>query len=263
MFEDGAEPFFDAFSRALAGDDAALAPWWSDDAHGMAGLSIYRNTVYKGLADAIAASYPTVLKVVGEDWLREAAVLFARSHPPAHPVLIDYGAGFADWLDAFEPAGDMPFLPDLARMDRLWTEAHLAAEADPFDPQTLVSLSPDAYDQVTLQLIPSARLASFAMGIPALWESLRLPEGADALELEDAPRAVLLWRPYGEVKARPLTPDAYAFLAACRAGQSLASAVAEASALADITDLPAMFADLISNGIFAALVPFPIEGVSP
>ncbi len=119
--------FQDAFSAALAGDDAALAPWGAEPT----GVSVYRNTVAKGCADALVANFPAVAKVTGEAWLSAAAVRHAAERPPAKASLLDHGGDFADWLEGFAPAAAMPFLANLARLDRAWVEAHLAEDAAP------------------------------------------------------------------------------------------------------------------------------------
>jgi hypothetical protein len=260
MCEYGPEAFYDAFSCALAGDDAALSPWWTDAAQGLAGLSIYRNTVCKGLADAIAASFPAVLAVVGPDWLREAAVLFAHSHPPAQASLIHYGDAFPGWLAEFEPARQLPYLPDLARLDRLWTEAHLAADSDCLAPEALGAMSPDSFHSVSMKLVPSVRLAIFDTSIPDLWIALRGPQVPDALELQDAAQAVSIWRPTSDVQTKSLKPAAFAFLEAFRRGESVADAVAMAATHMPLAEMSEMFADLFSSGVFAAVIPLPIEG---
>jgi len=255
MIEKSREPFFDAFSEALAGNDHALEPWWVDGSQGLAGLTIYRNTVYKGLADAIAASFPSVLKVVGPDWMREAAVIFARSHLPENPILINYGASFPDWLRLFEPAHDMPYLADLARLDRLWTESHLAEDSAPLDAQILTKVAPETLAGLTLHLIASARLVRFQSSIHDLWKALRCPDRSEDLELDDRPQSVLVWRPAGEVKTLSLTPEAYEFLKSCQRAENLASAAASAARFGEAANLTLIFSDLISTDVFSSITP--------
>lgn len=246
------DAFLDAFSAALDGDDAALAPWWSDPERGLAGLSVYRNTVAKGCADALAGLFPAVTAVVGPDWMREAALRFAAEHPPARASLIDYGEDFPDWLAAFEPAADMPYLPGLARLDRMWSEAHLAADADALEPQALAALAPEDFATVRAVLHPSARLAAFDDGLPTLWAALRAGPAGE-LALDPGPEAVLLVRPGGAVSHHVLSPGALAFLIACAAEESLGEAAAVALAEEPELDLPQAFAALIAAGAFSAL----------
>ncbi|MCI3133224.1 DNA-binding domain-containing protein [Phenylobacterium aquaticum] len=245
--------FQDAFTTALAGDPDALLPWWEDAEAGAAGLSVYRNTVAKGCADAIVANFPSVERVCGADWLAAAGVRHAAEHPPARPSLLDYGQAFPDWLTTFPPADDMPFLADLARLDLAWTRAHLAADASPLGAAAFAALDAEAFAATAADLHPSATVAGFADGLAGLWIALRAATPPEALELNDAPSAVLILRPALEVAIRPLTAGGFAFLAACRQGQPLALAAAAALAAEPGLDLAALFADLIAAGAFAAL----------
>ena len=46
-------------------------------------------------------------------------------------MLVDYGEEFPDFLATFEPAAELPYLSDVARLDRFWTQAHVAADQTP------------------------------------------------------------------------------------------------------------------------------------
>ena len=74
--------FQDAFVAALAGDGARLSPWLVSSDADAPGLAVYRNTIAKGCVDALAANFPTVQSMVGEDWFRAAAALFAYLGDP-------------------------------------------------------------------------------------------------------------------------------------------------------------------------------------
>ena len=110
------ETFQDAFMAALDARTAAPIAGWLPGGDGggeaePAGLAVYRNTIAKGCVDALAANFPTVARLVGDDWFQAAAALFARDTPPASAALLAYGEAFADWLEHFPPAGDLPYLP--------------------------------------------------------------------------------------------------------------------------------------------------------
>ena len=122
--------FQDAFVAALAGSPSALSPWLAPG-EGAAGLSVYRNTIAKGCVDALAANFPTVLSMVGEDWFRAAAAVFVREAPPTHAALLDYGEDFPAWLGRFPPAQDTPYLVGIAHLDRLRTERFDAVSVHP------------------------------------------------------------------------------------------------------------------------------------
>ncbi|WP_269715909.1 HvfC/BufC N-terminal domain-containing protein [Caulobacter sp. NIBR2454] len=240
--------FQDAFTGAIAGDAAGLAPWLVDEAPG---LSVYRNTIATAAIDALAANYPVVVQIVGEDWFRAAAARFAADHPPRQPSLSAYGEGFADWLAGFGPAAELPYLPGIARLDRLWTEAHLAADYSPLNACDIAVIPPARLPFARVRLHPALRWASFEHGLPGLWLASRA--GQAELEIADAPQAVLIARPRATVETRLISPAAVTFLEACHGGLQLHRAMAETLARHADADLSQIFAGLIAAGAFASL----------
>ena len=90
-------------------------------------FAIYRNNVAVGLRDSLAATYPVVASLVGEAFFAEMARAFVAAEPPMSPILIEYGGGFADFIDRFRPADDLPYLSDVARLEWAWQESYHAA----------------------------------------------------------------------------------------------------------------------------------------
>ena len=59
------------------------------------------------------------------------AVDFASECPPRRPVLALYGERFADWLEGQPWIADLPYLADVARVERMRIESLMAADAEP------------------------------------------------------------------------------------------------------------------------------------
>ncbi len=247
--------FQDAFVAALSGSPAALSPWLASREAGAAGLSVYRNTIAKGCVDALAANFPTVATMVGEDWFRAAAALFAREAPPTGAALLDYGEDFPAWLDRFPPAGDLPYLAGIAHLDRLWTEVLFAGEATALSSDAFAALAPERLAQARVLLHPSVRFAAFDAGLPSLWVAAR--SGADDLDLSESGEGLLLARPNAAVAYRVVGHADIAFLSACRAGLPLAQAIGRAAEVQPDADFPTLFAALIADGVFSGLNPGP------
>lgn len=247
--------FHDAFAAALAGDALALAAGWGGDADLAPGLTVYRNTIAKGCADALVAQFPTLVRLVGEAWLGAAAVEFARAHPPRTASLLGYGQDFPDWLATFPPAADMPHLAGVARLDMLWTEAHLAADAPALAPDALTGL--DAGDLARLNATPhpATRIARFEATIPSLWRALQAETPPEAFDLEASPEALLFVRPSLDIDHRVVGPGVVALIEASGDGASLARAGALALAAEPSLALDRAFAELIALGAFTRLVP--------
>jgi hypothetical protein len=248
--------FQDAFSAALLGDSAPLAPWLSIAPAEAGGLAVYRNTVARGAVDALLATYTTVATMVGENWFRAAAATYAEDHGPREPSLLRYGADFAEWLSRFPPAQDTPYLPQIARLDRLWWESYFAADAPRLDPNALAGLAAADLVESTVRLHPSVRLATLEQSLASLWLAHREPVGAlGDFQIEDRPEQMLFVRTGLEVQARVLEAGAFAFLSACRAGESLwasAEQVIEADPTASFQDIVALS---LAGGVLSRLEP--------
>ncbi len=231
--------FQDAFVRSL------IAP----ENGGNPALKVYRNTVLKGCIDALQANYPAVARLVGEEWFRAAAAVYARQVPPEVPMLLEYGAGFADFLAGFEPAAELPYLPAVARLDRFWSECHAAADEMPLRAQDLAALAPELLGAMVLKPHAAARWAWFSVPAFTIWAGNRResPVTGDQPEIEWRGEGALVTRPEDAVQWLELDKAACAFMDACAAGVPLAEA-AEAVPAGDIAGL---LARLFAAGAFS------------
>jgi hypothetical protein len=222
------------------------------------GFAVHRNTVLKGAIDAIEANYPAVTRLVGGEWMRAAAAAYVREEPPAEPSLLQYGAGFPAWLSTFPPAADLRWLADVARLDRAWTEAHVAADEPPVEAAAVAALAPAELARTLLRPHASARW-HFAAGAPihTLWQRNRrsaaeLPDADVGADLEWRGEGALLTRPKDAVESIALDAAGIAFLDACAAGGTLADAAAAALAAGGDTEAGA---DTDRAGIGSGPVP--------
>ena len=239
------------FAQALiAIDPSTDAPPEIADLARQPGFAVYRNTVMKGCIDALQANYPSVARLVGEEWFRAAAAIYVRVNLPRRPMLADYGEGFADFLAAFEPAAELPYLAGVARLDRFWTEAHLARDEEPVSAASMANRSLDDLARTVLRPHAAARWAWFESApIFSLWRRNR--ELADDLaDIEWRSEGALLVRPRDAVRWMSLGRGGCAFLAACAAGETLGSAAAAALAADPDIDLSTFMATLLEAGAF-------------
>jgi len=243
----------DAFDRALRGEaagDATVAGLAAQP-----GFAVYRNTVLKGCIDALQANYPAVARLVGDDWFRAAAAVFVRDTLPAGPALLDYGEQFPGFLAGFPPAADLPYLAEVARLDRYWSEAHGAADAEPLDAAPLSRLPPQQMDAWSLRPHPAARWRWFDTApIYSIWHGNRAGD-FDGSRLPWRGEGALLTRPGDEVLHRPLDRAGAAFLDACAGGASIDAAVRAALDADALADLAELIRQLLQAGALAALLP--------
>jgi len=230
--------FQDDFARALLDPEQPAPP----------AFAVYRNTVMKGCIDALQANYPAVARLVGEEWFRAAAAVFVREHLPQTPMLVEYGAEFADFLARFEPAAELPYLPAVARLDRFWTESHIARDDEPMHAESLAALDPEQLGALRLHPHAAARWGWFAVPAYSIWSRNRnetVPAG-DEPDVAWRPEGVLIVRPGDAVRWIELDEAGCAFMDACAAGATLV----EAAHAVPAGDVAGLLASLLGAGAF-------------
>lgn len=193
-------------------------------------FAVHRNNVVAGLVKALRSRFPAVEKIVGEEFFAAMARVFVVERPPHTPLLAFYGDEFADFIAAFEPARELVYLSDVARLEAARTRAYHAADAVPLDPSRFAALDADAIGGVRVVLHPSAEIVRSPHPVVTIWA---MNSGArEPGTIEDwCGEAALVVRPRLDVEVRLLPPGGAAFLLALAGGRPLGEA-AEA-ALAD------------------------------
>lgn len=221
------------------------------------GFVVYRNTLLKGCVDNLAANFPTVLRLVGAQWFHGAALAYADGEPPPGVSLFDYGATFPAFLANLPSATELPYLANVARLDRMWIECHTAADAEPLSAAELSSLPPAALGVTCLSPHPSARwLTSADHPAGAIWIANREQQEFDAGEAWRGD-SVLLTRIDNAVHWQLVDAGTAAFLDACALGAGLEEAAAHALSLQPGLDVAATLALLLNAGAFTTFTGNP------
>jgi hypothetical protein len=244
------EQFQNAFSQSLISPNDKT-PAEIQNIIQQPGFLVYKNTVIKGCIDTLAANYPTILKLTGEEWFRAAAFIYVQQNLPAEPSLIQYGDSFIQFLQEFPPAQELPYLPNVAYVDQLWRKAHIAPNRAILNANTLSSLPPEALANTILQIHPSVHWAWFAeQPIYSIWNNNRYQDNQNTPELIWQSEGVLLIRPNDTVISQPISLGGITFLNACQEGQTLAQASEEALLIEPDLILSELLAHLLTQGVF-------------
>lgn len=232
-----------------------LEPSALDKLRAQPGFKIYRNTVIKSCIDALMANYPSVLRLVGTAWFHAAAAVHARNAPPIDVSMQVYGQHFPDFLKHYEGARELPYLADVARLDRSWTESHAAPDEALISASDLTHLSPIELGDTVLRPHPGARWIWFPdQPAYSIWRSNRESAEPDG-ELAWCAEGALLTRPHGSVIWQSAGLGLCTFLYACARGCTLAQA-AEAAIQADPTqDIAQLLSELITAGALSPATP--------
>ncbi|MBV8472388.1 MAG: putative DNA-binding domain-containing protein [Hyphomicrobiales bacterium] len=213
---------------------------------------VYRNNVTVSLIAALASIYPAVQRITGPDFFRGMARFHLRETPPKSPLLFEYGRDFPDFIDRYEYARPMPWLGDVARIERAWLDSYHAADRKPLAATSLAAVPADRLADVIFQMHPATRIVRSRYAAVTIFAANRAsaaPPAIDAGEAEDA----LITRPQLEVTVRHLPPGGAAFLQSLSAAMPLGAAAAAALEACPSFDLGAAIAGMLEAGAFTAI----------
>jgi len=216
-------------------------------------FAVYRNNVVAGLVKAIEARFPAVEKIVGEDFFVAIARVFVVERPPRSPLLATYGDEFADFVGAFAPARELPYLADVARIEAARTRAYHAADATPVGAGELAALDADALIGLRVDLHPSLEIVRSDHPIVTIWAMNSGEQELAPIETWGGQDALIV-RPYLDVEVRLLPAGGAAFLCALTDGRSLGQAADAALGDCPDFDLTCNLAGLIGWGLVRGVI---------
>lgn len=210
-------------------------------------FNVYRNNVFASLSETLAARFPVVERLVGEEFFQAMAREFVSRHPPRSAVLIEYGAAFPAFLKAFEPVAALPYLPDVARLELTCNAAYHAADATPLGGAALAAIPAEAIGEAVLHLHPSVQVVASDYPIVSIWETNTHDEDVRSIGPDAPGETALVVRQALDVLVLRLDKGAAAFVASIAEGRTLNEAVESAfQAEADFS-LPATLAALLES----------------
>lgn len=215
-------------------------------------FGIYRNNVYVGLVGALEARFPATRRIVGAEFFAAMARLYAGRNPPCSALMMFYGEELPDFIAGFEPAAQVPYLADVARLEAARTRAYHAADAEPIRPDALAGVAPGALPGLRMILHPSIEIVASAYPVVTIW-------AMNAGEAEIAPvtdwqgEDALVVRPHFDVEVRCLPPGGRVLLQELAAGMPLARAAEAAYAADQNFDLAQNLTVMLGSGAVIAI----------
>ncbi len=215
-------------------------------------FAVYRNNIFASLTDVLQGRFAVVSRLLGEEFFHATAKAYITVNPPVSPVLMRYGATFAEFLDGFEPVSDVPYLSDVARLEWAWSEAYHAGDRVPVGVEEFRQAPPGRADELILTLHPSVHVLRSRYPVVTILSAHGGEDEPEAIDAGAGGEDALIVRPALSVEVRRLPAGGAAFIAALAAGQTLGRAAAAASSEADTFEFQANLAGLIANGVIAA-----------
>ncbi len=216
--------------------EAALAPWLRPGALQQRGLQAYRANAGANAERALAAVFPTVQALVGEESFAALARACWHALPPDKGDMACFAQALPAFVDHDVQLADVPYLADVARLELLLAQAEAApdAAAGAAEFELLAEAEPEALRFV---LVPGAALLRSAWPVVSLWQAHRPGEGAGA-HAQAARRALqagegeaaFVWRQGWKARLQAVDAPVAAWCDALLGGASIGSALQAAGA---------------------------------
>ncbi|GAB3463604.1 hypothetical protein GCM10027321_26450 [Massilia terrae] len=214
-------------------------------------LGIYRGNLTANWDKALAAAYPVVRQLVGEEFFTGLARAYGKGLASQDPDLNVFGEHFAGFLAGFEHVARFPYLPDMARLEWELHRSYYACDAPALTASDLAGLAPEQVESLRLALHPATALVRSGWAVGELWLAHQ-PSGTGFPNEMARENFVLVTRPKWQPQLSRLTEAAFAALNACEQGKTLGEALDAACELDDNFDVATQLRQWLEGGVFLA-----------
>jgi hypothetical protein len=180
---------------------------------------VYAHGYVARIIEALDLEYPAVRRILGGDAFAALVERYLGVFPPRSFDLARVGDRLPQLLDFDRLSVELPFLPDLARLERKIADAFTAPDALPVTWGELRGRLPEEVADMPWDASPAVALVRSAWPLRDLW-SARLQENDEeiSIALDDRPSRVLVSRRDGRVVVEEATEMEAAVVEAAAAG---------------------------------------------
>jgi len=241
--------FYDAIVEGAAAEVASLPDFVEPPVVAQHRLAAYRRSVFGNLVSALLATYPVVARIVGLPFFREMARRYISARPSESGDLNEYGERFVEFIASYGPAADLPYLPDVARLEWQVQAIYYAEEAPAPDLSALADVPQSRWGELRFTLNPATARFDSRWPLDAIWRVNQ--DGYDGNMTVDFSQSsrLLVLRRESRVFVEPLREGEAAFWDALAAGVPLAGASDAAAAVDTGFDLAATLSRLAHDGL--------------
>ena len=185
-------------------------------------LLIYRRAILGTLVRTLGAIYPVCKQLVGEEFFDAMSRIYARQTPSESPDLGDYGESFGEFIAAFEPAAELAYLADIARLEWCWHRAFHAPDEQSIDVTALADVATADSGRIAFRLPVSASLLRSNYPIQRIWQVNQDDwAGNQDVDLDEGNIRLIIWRHGHEMRIDELDAGTWSLLNAIETGQTL------------------------------------------
>ena len=225
-------------------------------------VSIYRDSIRLGLAHALREIYPVCARLLGDDCFSHLCEQYIQNHPSHSPDLNCYGLAFPEFVGSHSLADELPYLPDVLRLERVWNRVFSGIDTTEFDLQCLSGLTDEQSLCASIVLQDNMQLIESNWPIDKIWYANRdftkEPETLDLTELTELTEQavyLLIWRDGPTMHLDVLPAEMWCLLQSLHTGETLQGACELLEQQYPAADFSSLFGQIAVNNWIADIKP--------
>jgi hypothetical protein len=244
-----------ALARRILGDDAPDLEAWialPPGADAAERLAAHTHGYPARIRESLRETYPALAHILGDGDFAKLAERYLPHVPAGESNLNFIGSALPAFVAADPLARDLPFLPDLARLEWAVGECFHARLAGPFDAAACAAWTPADWSHARIDFQPGVALVRSRWPLRALRDCRNVAREEVDVELVDRPENVLVHREDLDVVTRAVDDGEAAALALLLAGAPLGRVAADLAGRGAQADaVSAYFAGWAGAGLIA------------
>lgn len=218
-------------------------------------LGIYSSAYHARLIEALAASYPRLRKLMGDEAFNQTALEYIAGHPSHFRSVRWFGALLAASLELSHRK--QPWLADLAQWEWTLAAAFDAPDSKPIDESAFAAVPADHWPGLRFAFHPSVQRLGLHTNAPALFKALSDENEAPPPQRLPHEQQWLIWRQNLKTRYRSLDAIETRALDAVLHGAAFEKLCEALCACCDADEAPLRAASLLrtwlSEGLIASL----------
>jgi hypothetical protein len=224
-----------------------------DQAICTARFSRYRGNMIATWEKTLAAAFPVLQALVGEEFFAALARAYGEAYPSKSGDLNQFGAQFSRFLAEFPHVAQYPYFPDVAALEWHLHRAYYAPDGMSLLPHQLAAYSALELEKACLCLHPACALMVSDWALLPLWQAHQ-PDSEVAFPEQIADFCqILICRPHWKPQVLSLSAASYAALKVFNAGRSFGEALEAALAHDEEFDVAGNLQQWVALGLLQAV----------
>ena len=190
-------------------------------------LDVYRHNATHQFRNALAISFPVLLRRVGDDYFRQLTFYYRQRFPSRSGDLHWVGGDFAGFLDDHLRGGEYAWLADLARLEWAREQASVSEPLPALGVEVLAGFAPEQLERLVFRLQPSLALQQSVFPVFSIWHANQR-ESAPPLEQSAGGEAFMIHARYEDVEVTRLSSPLFSYLCELAKGAPLGRAAEQA-----------------------------------